>query len=286
VIRAFCGPNGAGKTLMCTEKMAVPAWKRGQVVVANYTLTPERVGFDAALFRPLSSWRDISRIGVQCHACFDPHEPDEYAHRAWNEEAGGCEAARWSVTGNRPAVLLIDEISSAFPSRGSADMPAELQRMLHQFRKPKVMVGWTGVSFARADVILREATQYVSLSRGYFPDRFQRDERNKVLKDEDGRKLRSRDSWGANRLFRWRHFDAMDMEQFTLGEGANIKPLKSEWYWRPKHAGFLAYKTSDQVMLLDHVDQVGVCATCSGSRTRHKCACDKTPAPSGGGRRA
>ena len=262
---------------MMTEKMALPAWARGWLTVANYRLTPERVGYAAELYRPLVSWRDVSRLGVQCRACYDPHEEDEYLHRAAYAEDGGCELARYSLTGNRPCVLLVDEISSAFPSRGAMDMPAELARMLHQFRKPMVLVGWSGVSFQRADVILREATQYVSVSRGYFPDRFQRDERNRVLKDGDGKKLRSHDSWGANRLFRWKHFNAMDMERFTLGEDERIRAVKSEWYWRPGHKGYLAYRTSDQVLLLDHVDQVGVCSVCSGVKRRQPCKCDHDP---------
>lgn len=263
--------------MMMTEKMALPAWSRGHVTVANYTLTPGRLGFDEGLYVPLRSWREISRLGVQCRACFDPRNPEDVAHRAEFVEAGGCERAGWSVTGNRPATLLVDEISSAFPSRGSADMPAELARMLHQFRKPMVSVGWTGVSFQRADVILREATAFVSVSKGYFPDRWLRDGSGAIMRDEDGHKLRDADSWGANRMFRWEHYDSAAMESFTLGEVDKLKALKREWYWRPSHAGFRAYKTSDQVMLLDHVDQVGTCSTCSGSRKRHTCKCEGSP---------
>ncbi len=146
MIRGFVGPNGAGKTLMMTEKMAVPAWSKGHVMVANYTLTPGRLGFDEGLFQPLLSWRDISRLGVQCRACFDFRDAEDKGHHE-AFAGGGCERAEWSNTANRPATLLVDEISSAFPSRGSADMPSELARMLHQFRKPMVSVGWTGVFF-------------------------------------------------------------------------------------------------------------------------------------------
>ena len=276
MIRGFCGPNGAGKTLMMTEKMALPAWERGYVTVANYTLTPGRLGYDEGLFQPLRSWRDISHLGVQCRACYDPRNLEDLTHQAAFVDEGGCARAKWSNTLNRPATLLVDEISSAFPSRGSADMPAELQRMLHQFRKPMVSVGWTGVSFQRADVILREATAFVSVSKGYFPDRWMRDPEGKIL-EKDGKKQRDRDSWGANRLFRWEHFDAAAMENFTLGEVEKIKPLKGEWYWRPKHDGVRAYRTSDQVMLLDHVDQVGTCSTCSGAKKRHACKCESSP---------
>jgi hypothetical protein len=157
-------------------------------------------------------------------------------------------------------------------------MPSELQRMLHQFRKPMVSLGWSGVSWARADKILREATQYVTVAWGRFPDRWQRDDDGKPLRDEAGKKMRSADSWGANRLFRFKHYDAMEFEEFSLDEAVHIKPVKSEWYWRPKRVGFRAYRTSDQVLLMDHVDATGICVVCDGTKRRHACNCERVHA--------
>lgn len=274
-IRAFIGPNGSGKTLAMTEKMALPAWKRGHQVVANYTLLPEAVGYPADLYVPLTSWRHISKIGVQCRNCYKPSDEAGRLHRLEWEDDGGCPTAHTSLTRNQPATLLVDEVTSAFPSRGSADMPAELQRMLHQFRKPMVSLGWSGVSWARADKIMREATQYVTVAWGRFPDRWQRDDKGKPLKDETGKKLLSSDSWGANRLFRFKHYDAMAFEEFSLDDAAHIKPVRSEWYWRPKRIGFRAYRTSDQVLLMDHVDATGVCVVCDGVKRRPACSCSK-----------
>jgi len=274
-IRGFIGPNGSGKTLAMTEKMALPAWRRGHPVVANYTLLPEALGYAADLYRPLESWRHISKIGVQCRDCFKPFDEAARLHHARWEPEGGCPTALTSLTENRPATLLIDEVSSAFPSRGASDMPSELQRMLHQFRKPMVSLGWSGVSWARADKIIREATQYVTVAWGRFPDSWQRDEKGKPLKDERGRKIRSVDAWGANRLFRFKHYDAMEFEEFSLDDAVVIKPVRAEWYWRPKRDGYRAYRTSDQVLLLDHVDATGVCVSCDGVKRRHSCSCSK-----------
>lgn len=292
MIRAFLGANGSGKTLTMVHKMALPALLKGNAVVSNFTVRPEVVDRDPAQWVPLTTWRLIPRIGVQCRACYRASQglwlkPAYAAHVAEQEidvdeldvvEGNvGCELARWSATGNRPATLLLTEISAALPSRGAMDLPAELARMLHQFRKPMVHVGWDGVNWARCDKILREATGYVTLSRGRFPDRYERDDAGKPAKDARGHRIRSTDEWGANRLFRLEHFDAMEFEEFNLDQAVQdeggLKPLKREWFWRPgKPAGRL-YDTEEQVLLLDNVDASGICANCEGARRRHVCKC-------------
>jgi hypothetical protein len=129
-IVGFVGANGAGKTLGMVELLALPSWRRGRPVVANFALEPERAGFPADLYQPLRTWQDVTKL--------------------------------------RECTLLVDEISATFPSRQSAAMPAQLGRMLNQLRKPDVTLGWSGPAWARCDKLLRECTQLAVVCRGFL----------------------------------------------------------------------------------------------------------------------
>lgn len=253
-IRAFVGPNGSGKTLAAVALACEPAWREGVPVVSNLTLSPDRLGFDASLFVPLRSWRQISAL--------------------------------------RDCVLLLDEVQATFPSRESQRMPAELGRVLNQLRKPNVQLVWTGPAWARADLLIRECTQYVTLCRGYLPDVWVREPAprfsRRVLTDERGRRERVRTTgWLPNRLFRWTTFDAFQFEEFTARRAEKMRSVSNRWYWRSSHLHDQAYATGENVALLDHLDVSGICAVCDGQRSRHRCTCEapaKAAAPPKGRR--
>lgn len=135
-IRAFIGANGGGKTLAVLEHVVLPAWRAGRPVVANMPLHPQALGFPGSLYRPLQSWREIP-------------------------ELESCE-------------LVLDEISSALPSRQAQSVPPQLVRVLNQLRKTDVRCAWTAPSWARADLLLREVTQAVTVCTGKVPDRWER----------------------------------------------------------------------------------------------------------------
>src|SRR5690606_32385944 len=118
------------------EEVVIPAWRQGRPVVSNMPLYPERLGFPSRLYRPLMSWREIT-------------------------ELSSCE-------------LVLDEISSALPSRQAQSVPPQLVRILNQLRKTDVRCSWTAPSWARADVLLREVTQAVTVCQGRMPDRWER----------------------------------------------------------------------------------------------------------------
>lgn len=239
-IRGFVGSNGGGKTLCMVETLAVPAWEQGVPVVANFRLFPEALGFDPSLAIELRSWRDIGDLR-------------------------GCR-------------LLLDEISRVAPSRSSSSLPASLIGALEQLRKARVVVGWAGPSWKRCDVVLRDITQSVTVCSGLVPDRWVREEKlgwfPPVARDDRGRRMRIEgDEWPPNRLMRWLTYDAQEMDEFTFGAVRDVKPIRRRLYWRPRHAAQRAYDTMEQVGLLDHLDDVGVCVTCGGTRSRPKCSC-------------
>jgi hypothetical protein len=175
--------------------------------------------------------------------------------------------------------LILDEISSAFPSRESMHLPPELVRMIHQLRKPDVDVVWTAVNWSRADVVLREATQNVTVCRGRANDKWQRDDEippawrpNAPRKtDLNDKPLRRTESWKANRYFKYMTYDARAFDEFTIHAIKNLKPHNTERYWRPWHDAHRLYDTMEQVPLLDNLDVAGPCPICGGTRRRPSC---------------
>jgi hypothetical protein len=166
----------------------------------------------------------------------------------------------------RNCVLIIDEVTAALPSRQSQSLPAELARVLNQLRKVDVEVAWTAPNWARADKMLREVTGSVTVCRGTFPDRWQR--------DDEGKKLDKVESaWRPNRLFRWTTFAGEDFDEFTFSAQAKLKAVARKRYWRPRHAAHKMYDTLAAVELLDHLDFTGTCPNCDGARKRHICKC-------------
>lgn len=173
-------------------------------------------------------------------------------------------------------VLLLDEINSCFPSRESRTMPAEIGRLLNQLRKVGVIVVWTGPSWDRADKVLREVTQQVTLCRGLL---------GPPAKDEDGK--RDPLGWRSHRLFSWKTYDVQELPEFSLGlvqmdRGKNrLRPKNTRMYWRKKDGSGAQsmYRTMDPVMLLDHLDETGNCFTCGGYKSRKRCSCKPGQAP-------
>lgn len=243
-IIAAVGANGHGKTLYVAENVVIPSWRKGVPVVGNLALYPERIGLPELtrdgrpFFEPLTGWRQLTEL--------------------------------------RDCTLILDEITSVFPSRQALSLPPQLQRVLNQLRKVNVTVVWTAPAWARADKILREVTQYVTVCRGFMPDRWQRvPERARGLHLNPKRDGEVESLWAPRRLFSFSTYNAQDLENEVEGKstGNVAKPIKRSWYWRPRHLGQLAYSTLEAVSLLDHLDDIGVCLSCGGHRARKKCTC-------------
>jgi hypothetical protein len=136
-----------------------------------------------------------------------------------------------------------------------------------------VIVLWTAPNWARADVLLREVTQEVTVCRGFLPSRWETDAEGYV-RDERGRKVRRKSRWPANRLFRWVSYDAQEYDDYQDRRIVQIKARDQRWYWRGRRKREpWTYATMQPVGLLDHLDDVGICVRCSGTRRRHQCRC-------------
>jgi len=235
-IRAFVGPNGSGKTLAAMALVVAPALRQGRQVVSTCRIHHPNA-------RLLQSWREIDKL--------------------------------------RANELLLDEITSQLPSRQAMSLPPQLQRTMNQLRKVDVGVSWTAPSWARADVLLREVTMEVTVCRSWVADRWEREPGvppvwrlwGKRARDASGRPRRVRGRWSRNSLFRWQTYDATAFDEFTYHRIKKVKPASTVWYWRPWQPECQLYDTLDAVELLDHLDDVGICAVCGGMRRRPACTC-------------
>ena len=302
-IHAFVGANGGGKPLAAVELAALPAWKAGKVVVANF-----RVRVPG--YKRLRSWRELVRLGKQLvEDTEDPwhgwpyylgergeqvHPADELDLELPPEPADVgpllFDRPLYSLTDNRPVCLILDEMTACLPSRSFASTPAQLQRVLNQLRKARVQLVWTAPNWARAEVLVREVTQAVTVCQGSMSDQYERDHSTgpkvwpRVLRDDEGRPVKVEDpDWAPNRRFVWTTYDAAEFDEFTVDESRKITPIRTVRYWRPRHRAHLIYDTYEQVSLLDHLDDLGTCVVCSGTRSRPKCSC---PLPDSNPRKA
>jgi hypothetical protein len=252
-IQAFVGANGTSKSYAAMHQMVIPGWRQGQVCWSNLQLYPEALGFPAQLYRRLVSWRQLATI----------------------------------VNAN----LFLDDISSVLPSRESRSVPPDLVRRLNQLRKADSAVAWTAPAWGRCDLVLREVTRAVTVCHSFFPDGWTRQSgtvswrhpSGVVLVDEAGRKVRSSSGWEPRRLFQWTTYDADEFSgEFTAAVQKKVKARSSKLHWRPAAWTFGqgrsemvqdAYGTMEEVGLLDHLDDVGVCVACGGQRSRARCSC-------------
>jgi len=169
-------------------------------------------------------------------------------------------------------VLLLDEITSCFPSRESGKMPPQLGRKLDQLRKAKVRVIWTAPAWGRADKMLRQVTQEVVVCRGLIGTRPKDPHTGEV--DQEG--------WRENHLFIWRAYPVQQVEEFSLtdvSESKGKKRTRKTWgqvYWRgEKSEAAKLYNSMEGVNLLSHLDDFGNCFDCGGRRDRPRCSCTK-----------
>jgi hypothetical protein len=226
-IHAYVGPNGGGKTLAMIYD-TLPTLAAGRPVLSTVRLLESEEaanGFGAA-----------GRGG---------------AHRLYTALRRMIQ-----VLDAEHCDLLLDEVTGVASARAAMSMPVQLQNTLVQLRRRDVVLRWTAPNWARADTIMRECTQAVTVCRGF------------AAVTEPGRE------WPAKRLFVWRTFDAAMYEDFTAHRAETARTVAKQVFWRPGSEAERAYDTLDAVDSLDTMSELGHCLTCNGSRPRPKCRCD------------
>jgi len=166
----------------------------------------------------------------------------------------------------RDGDVLLDEVAGVASSRDSmSGMPTQVANLLMQLRRRNIALSWTSPAWARADKIIREVTQAVTLMSGFMP----------VASPPaaDG----SPTLWSRKRCFEARTFDASAIEEFTARRAIDVKPDVRAYYWAPGSQMFSAYDTLDPVQALGWAQASGLCGGCGGKRSPVKCTCAPEP---------
>lgn len=223
-IHAYIGANGGGKSMAAVYD-SLPTLAAGRPVVSTVRLLDPATGLPHRLWHPLSDYRTLLDV----------------EH---------CD-------------VLLDEVTGVASSRESSGMPPAVANLLVQLRRRDVALRWTAPSWKRADTIIRECSQAVTLCQGFLPE---------VVKAEDG----SDRQWRSRRLFYWRTFDAATFDEWTAHKREKLRPAVRSLFWRPGSVAADAYDTFDQVLSLGAVTESGTCIDCGGKRRAAACACAKT----------
>ena len=222
-IHAYIGANGHGKSLamMHDTKLSIDG---GRPILSTVRVLDPSTGEAYANYRPLRRWDDLLEF-------------------------------------ERGDVLFDEVLGIAAANSGTEGrLPMEVQLLLNQLRRRDILLRWTAPSWSRANIVLREVTQAVTVCRGYFPKFESRGDESR--------------QWGSNRLFRWTTYDAMEFTVWTDNKEANLKGKVNAWLWRPGSWAEASYDTFDSV---DNVDSgQGYCFSCGGIRpkiVRPACSC-------------
>jgi hypothetical protein len=162
----------------------------------------------------------------------------------------------------RDGDVFADEITGFASSREIKNMPPQVANYLVQLRRRNVVLRWTTPSWGRADTIIREVTQAVTLCVGMAPKR-------RVQDPSEAPRL-----WRDNRLFVVRTYDPHEFDEVEARRLENAKPGVWSMYWRPRALTESAYDTLDVVAALGWANEAGMCITCGGQRRTPGCGCD------------
>ncbi len=217
-IHAYVGANGSGKSLAMVHD-TLPSLDAGRTVLSTVRLLDPLTGEEHPNYVKLTDWTQLL-------------------------EAEHCD-------------VNFDEVVGIASARESHGMPVQVQNLLVQLRRRDVVLRWTAPNWSRADKIIREVTQAVTLCAGSMSDR------------------RDKDRWAPKRLFRFKTFDTVEFEEWSLDKSKKLSRSASAWFWGPSSRAFYAYDTLGQVERVGEVLDSGRCAHCGGRRSIPVCRCDR-----------
>lgn len=217
-IHAYIGANGSGKSLAMVHD-TLPSLQAGRRVLSTVRLLDPMTGQPHAAYERLTDWQQIM-------------------------EAEHCD-------------VLFDEVVGIASARESQGMPVQVANLLVQLRRRDVVLRWSAPAWARADKIIRETTQAVTVCKGYLGK-----------PDKDSPRL-----WTPRRLFRWRTYAAIDFDQASQNQIEKVHSSGAAWFWGPNSLAFASYDTLDSVERVGDVLDSGRCVHCGGRRSVPRCAC-------------
>jgi hypothetical protein len=162
----------------------------------------------------------------------------------------------------RDGDVLMDEVTGVASSREVSSMPVQVANYLVQLRRRNVALRWSAPAWGRADKIIREVSQGVTLMSASMP--------KKAPPTPDGTPR----LWSQRRMFCARTYDPSAVDEFEAHRADDARPETTAFYWGPRSSMFRAYDTLDAVTSLGWANEAGLCMACGGKRTHRKCGCE------------
>jgi hypothetical protein len=244
-IHAYVGHNGSGKSAFLVHD-TLPSLEAGRPVLSTVHI------LKYALDDPAEPHR---HLGYNCNP--SAHHPLFVALDRWVQllEADRCD-------------VLLDEVTGIASSRESTSMPGAIANLLVQLRRRDVSLRWSAPNWKRADTIIRECTQAVTLAKAVpmFSEKIS--EVDPVTGEVTDR------LWRARRWFCGSTYDAAEFEEFTGHKQETVKVLFRQFLSRRgRPVAFRAYDTFSAVESLQTLSDSGACLDCGGHVARSKCEC-------------
>lgn len=217
-IHAYVGANGSGKSLAMVHD-TIPSLQAGRKVLSTVRLLDPATGQPHKSYERLTDWGQLL-------------------------EARQCD-------------VLFDEVVGIASARESQGMPVQVANLLVQLRRRDVVLRWTAPAWARADRIIRECTQAVTVCHGYFSKRVKDDER----------------LWAPKRLFKFSTYTALDFDEAHTGQIEKKPRSNTSWFRGVNSLAFSSYDTLDQVERVGEVLDSGRCVHCGGRKAIPRCEC-------------
>lgn len=285
-IRAYVGPNGTGKSALMIYD-ALLNLERGRPQLSTVRLldykNPRPCEGGPTCDDPSRHSREVMRTTLRP---FDPEDPTsplvrhqeptgqfvthQQAHPLYVPLRDMRQFLTW-----RDGDILCDEVQGLFNSRETSSMPSQVLTMLLQLRRANVSLSWSTPAWGRADKVLREVTQLVTLMTAALPRR--------SPPTPDGMPR----LWHQRRLFTARSYDPSAMDEFEAHRamGEEVSPDIIAFYWGPGSTMFQAYDTLDAVTSLGYSAETGICLVCTGKRRVPLCSCPDQQHRGGASRR-
>ena len=249
-IHAYIGPNGSGKSLMMIHD-TIPSLEQGRPVLSTVRI------LDYKNPRPCDD-----------PTCTYPSHPNhQAAHPLWVPLKNLQQLIEF-----RDGDILLDEVQGVVSSREYSSLPAPVATMLLQLRRRNVALRWSAPTYARADKLLREVTQSVSLCNPYFA------KRKKTLPGEPVSLWYER---SAILILTFAAELVDEVEARALAASDTLVPRVRQFYFRKLGRSTAlaqsAYDTYDRVLTVSATDILGTCLSCGGKRTQAKCLCGNHP---------
>lgn len=284
-LRSYVGPNGTGKSALmiydAVRNLELGRPQLSTVRLLDYS-NPRPCEGGPMCDDPANHEREAMRTTLRP---FDPEDPasplvrhleptgvytvHRQAHPLYVPFRSYQQLVTW-----QDGDVLMDEITGIASSRESSAMPVQVANKLVQLRRANCSLSWSTPSWGRADKVIREVTQLVTLMTATLP------KRSPATPDGQPR------LWHQRRLFTARSYDPSKVDEFEAHRAMaeEVSPEIIAFYWGPGSTMFRAYDTLDAVTALGWSNESGMCMTCSGRRRVPQCTCPDHRPPAEGAR--